>query len=71
MRAEFGGYKNATARANNEMPCDFEGWLVDCLPYLSWAGMVAVFLIYVITHGAGVSSVLTLVFFAALALNTG
>ena len=53
------------------MPCDFEGWLVDCLPYLSWAGMVAVFLIYVITHGAGVSSVLTLVFFAALALNTG
>ena len=50
------------------MTCD--EWIADALPYLSWVGMVAVFLIYVITNGNGVSSVLTLVFFAALALNT-
>jgi hypothetical protein len=47
------------------------GWLVDSLPYLSWAGMVVVFLTYVVTHGAGLSNVITVVFFAALALNTG
>ena len=34
------------------------------------AGMVVVFVTYVATQGAGVSSVLTVVFFAALALCT-
>jgi len=52
------------------MPDGFDGLMVDSLPYLSWAGMVIVFLVYAITHGEGVLNVLTLVFFAALALNT-
>jgi hypothetical protein len=41
----------------------------DALPYLPLVGMVAVFVTYVATQGAGVSGVLTVVFFAALALN--
>jgi len=53
------------------MPDQYDAWVAACLPYLSWVGMVALFLIYVITHGTGVSNVLILVFFAALALNSG
>jgi hypothetical protein len=60
------GYKNTTLGHARMV-----GWLVDSLPYLSWAGMVVVFLTYVVTHGAGLSNVITVVFFAALALNTG
>jgi hypothetical protein len=42
----------------------------DALPYLPLACMVVVVVTYVATQGVGVSGVLTVVFFAALALGT-
>ena len=48
--------------------CEALHW-TDALPFLSWVALLALFLLHVVTHGAGVSSMLTLVFFAALALN--
>ena len=48
--------------------CEGLGWS-DALPFLSWIALVGLFLLHVITHGEGLSSMLTLVFFASLALN--
>jgi hypothetical protein len=44
-------------------------WAHDALPLASWIALIALFLLHVLTHGSGASSMLTLVFFAALALN--
>ena len=39
------------------------------LPLASWIALITLLLLHVLTHGGGLSSMLTLVFFAALALN--
>ena len=45
---------------------DFAG---ESIPFMPWAGMLVLIVTYVATGGAGLSSTVTLVSFASLALS--